>query len=99
MRQKKSDKKDKFKPKEHDNLNPSIGPNLLGGVFQGFSFGSGSAIAHNIFGSKQQNTEENQKCKFLLENYNRVCSNNNLLDNESVEKNCMKLYQEIKDIC
>jgi len=106
MRQKKPIKKEEFKPKEHNNLNPSIGPSLgpdlLGGVFQGFSFGSGSAIAHNIFGSKPQiidEKEEKEKCKFLFENYNRVCSNNNLLDNESIEKNCMKLYQEIKDIC
>lgn len=99
MRQKKPIQKEEFKPKDHNNLNPSLGPNFIGGVLQGFSFGSGSAIAHNIFGSKPQIKEEKEKCKFLLENYNRVCSNNNILDNESVEKNCMKLYQEINDIC
>lgn len=106
MRQKKPIKKEDFKPKEHNNSNPSLGPslgpNFLGGVLQGFSFGSGSAIAHNIFGPKPQiidEKEEKEKCKFLLENYNRVCSNNSILDNEIVEKNCRKLYQEIDDIC
>lgn len=104
MRQKKPIKIEEFKPKEHNNLNPSIapslGPNFLGGVLQGFSFGSGSAIAHNIFGSKPQIIdEEKEKCKFILENYNRVCSINNLLDHETEEQTCRKLYKEINDTC
>ena len=54
MRQKKPVKKEEFKPNQPTNFNPLLGPNLLGGVLQGFSFGSGSSIAHNIFGSKPQ---------------------------------------------
>lgn len=102
MRQKKPVKKEEFKPNQPTNLNPLLGSNLLGGVLQGFSFGSGSSIAHNIFGSKPQiidKEEEKKKCKFLLENYNRVCSINNFLDHETEGETCRKLYKEIDDIC
>lgn len=99
MRQKKPVKNHTVHSNQPINSNPSLGPNLIGGVLQGFSFGSGSAIAHNLFGSKPQVTEENQKCKFFLENYNKICKTNNLLENENIQKNCSKLYEELKDVC
>lgn len=97
MRQKKPIKKKELKP--DINTNSTLGVDILGGVFQGFTFGSGSAVAHNLFRSKPEVQEDKQKCKYLLEIYNRVCSTNNIMNNEHIQKNCGELYKEMKDFC
>ena len=97
MRQKKPMKKEETRSEV--NTGPTLGQSILVGVFQGFTFGSGSAVAHNIFRTKQEVKEENQKCKFLLETYNKVCSTNNLLENQYIQKDCSELFKEINDIC
>lgn len=99
MRQKKPMKKEESNPSIHTTPNSSLGGDILGGVLQGFTFGSGSAVAHNLFRTKPEVKEDNQKCKFLLETYNRVCNTNHLMENEYIQKDCSELFKEIKDIC
>lgn len=74
---------------------PSIGYSILGGIFQGFTFGSGNAIAQNIF---RPIPNEKKNCSELWNIYEIFCiqNSNQLLDEKD---RCLQLLKEIKKDC
>lgn len=75
--------------------NESFVPSLWSGVFQGFSLGTGSAFAQNIF-----RTDPSKKdCNQLFQEYEKLCSietqNTDMFD----KKQCQTLYENFKSTC
>lgn len=96
MRQKKPIKKEETRSEVHTTI-PTIGQSILGGVLQGFTFGSGSAIAHNIFRTPIQ-IEKKKDCKDILQVYESLCKDKM---SYSLEENnqCKQLWEEMKEYC
>lgn len=80
---------------------PSLMNDMLSGIFQGFSFGAGSEIAHQglkkVFDKGEQNNNESKKnhfqeelCNQLKDEYKKCLFNNN---------NCENMEETLKTIC
>lgn len=80
------------------NPSPGIMPSLFSGIFQGFSFGAGSSIAHNIFRSPItiESSQQDQSCQVLQKQYIDTCSN--VLEIEHPEK-CKQMLDDLQLIC
>jgi len=74
---------------------PSIGSSLLGGIFQGFSFGTGSSLAHNLFRS---DNSSNKNCQELYDNYEKLCLSQENIDPYN-KKQCELLFENVKRTC
>ena len=96
MRQRKPVKKQERKTEVHT-TRPTIGDSILGGVLQGFTFGSGSAIAHNIFRSPIQ-TEKKKDCEEILQVYDSLCKDKRNYSFEE-DNQCKHLWNEMKKYC
>ena len=96
MRQKKPMKKEENKSNIPTTPQRSFGADILGGVLQGFTFGSGSAVAHNLFRPIQ--IEKKKDCKEILQLYESLCKDK---INYSFEENnqCKNVWDEIKKYC
>lgn len=91
-------KKTKSNPPSKQQYSPGIFSSLFGGVFQGFSFGAGSSIAHELFRGNPTVPVDNTKktnCKIFQSEYERLCSNYDLRD----EEKCQKLLEDLKMLC
>ena len=80
------------------NTNSSLPPqnissSLFSGVLQGFSFGTGSSIAHNLFNSNP--TQKKEPCEILKQQYFDTCN----LHSMSEPNRCQQLYQDLQLIC
>ena len=78
----------------------SVGSSLFSGVFQGFSFGTGSSIAHNIFRSPFADAQMNQEkpsgvCQILQKQYIELCQVNPSLDTAK----CQQLFTDLELVC
>ena len=94
MRQKKPMKKNETRSEV--NTIPTFGQSILGGILQGFTFGSGSAIAHNIFRPFPE--EKKRECKEILQIYETLCKDNINLSFED-KTHCKEIFNEIKKSC
>lgn len=79
---------------------PSLGSSLFSGVFQGFSFGTGSSIAHNIFRSPFTGAQVNPEkpsaaCQILQKEYIDLCQVNPTLDTAK----CQRLFKDLQLVC
>ena len=87
-----------IKKKTKSNTNtPSVSPTgilpgLMSGVFQGFSFGTGSAIANNLFRLPKNSFDA---CQDLQEQFVKTCKNVEFNNDHQ----CKKLLENIKEIC
>lgn len=88
--------KKKENSKSSVSTNPSLGQLLLGGTLQGFTFGSGSAIAHNIFRPTIINEKKN--CGEILDQYEKIC-NNKINFSFEEDTNCKELWNNVKKYC
>jgi hypothetical protein len=78
----------------------SFASSLFSGVFQGFSFGAGSSIAHNIFkspfsGASIYPENETNACVILQKRYIELCKVNPIMDTTK----CQQLYKDLELIC
>lgn len=74
---------------------PSLGSTFLGGIFQGFSFGTGSSLAHNLFRS---GSSPNKNCQELYNNYEKLCLSEENMDPYD-KKQCELLFENVKRTC
>ena len=102
-------RKDKRTPPRISSTSPSqnappLGASLFSGIFQGFSFGAGSSIAHNIFrmpytgASIHPSNEITSPCETLTKDYIKTCKENT----ESISldpKKCETMLKDLKLIC
>ena len=74
---------------------PAQAPSMFDTIKQGFSFGVGSSIAHNIFDSKSKDTNETKlTADKLYELYNK-CLDNNINNNNNID--CNIIFQNINN--
>ena len=95
MRQKAVSKQKQSTPPSNDF---SLGSTLLHGMFQGFSFGSGSTLAHNFLRREEPKTSD---CPVALKNFESFCSDKSIsmyTPSETVER-CNRLLEQIKETC
>ena len=95
MRQKAVSKEKQSQPPSSDF---SLGNAMLHGMFQGFSFGSGSTLAHNLF--RREDPKPSQ-CPVALKNFESYCSDKSIsmyTPPETIEK-CNRFLEEIKETC
>jgi hypothetical protein len=88
------------KNKDNYVYTPSFTSALFGGIFQGFSFGTGSSIAHNIFRSNNtpNNLNENKDCSKIYQEYETLCisiEDDNLFE----QRQCKELFENLKKTC
>lgn len=95
MRQKKPVKKEEHY--SEINRGSTLGQSILGGILQGFTFGSGSAIAHNIFRTPIQ-IEKKKDCKEIFKIYESLCKDKMNFSLEE-DNQCKKLWEEMKNFC
>lgn len=89
--------KEEERKTEVQTTRPTIVDSILGGIFNIFTFGSGSSTTHNIFRSPIQ-TEEKKDCKEILQIYDSLCKD---IRNYSFEEDnqCEHLWKEMKKYC
>ena len=82
---------------------PLQAPSMFDTIKQGFSFGVGSSIAHNIFDSKSKDTHTNANTNTnetkltadkLYELYNK-CLDNNIINNNNID--CNIIFQNMNN--
>ena len=78
-------------PKHQNNL----GSALFSGVFQGFSFGAGNSLAHNLFKIPPSTTNKFSPCEILKHQYFDSCNLNSM----SEPNKCQQLYEDLQLIC
>ena len=92
------EKKQPMTKKEDNSVStPSLTSALFGGIFQGFSFGTGSSIAHNLFRSNNipNNSNENKDCSQIYQEYETLCIG--IEDNDLFEqRQCKELFENLK---
>lgn len=100
MRNKQSTKPSVKKETSTLPVQESLSTSLFSGIFHGFSLGTGSAIAHNIFRTTPETKDINrQHCDKLFQDYEKVCSHKNENMDMFVQKECESLYQNFKKTC
>ena len=103
MRNKQSTKPSVKKETSNLPVQESIRSSLFSGIFHGFSLGTGSAIAHNIFRTpltiKDNDENTSKNCEKLFQDYEKVCSVKNEHMDMFVQKECESLYQNFKKTC
>lgn len=90
------------KKQETSVYTPSIGSTLLGGIFQGFSFGTGSAMAHNLFRWTESNHSSKQSidCEKKYQDYEKLCVTTTFESTDLFQqKKCKELFEDLKKIC
>ena len=100
-------RKDKKSPQRMHPSNPTsdstppLGASLFSGIFQGFSFGAGSSIAHNIFripytgASIHPSNEKESVCQTLTKEYVKACTEDLTEDPEK----CKTMLKSLEFIC
>ena len=100
-------RKDKKSPQRMHSSNPTsnssppLGASLFSGIFQGFSFGAGSSIAHNIFripytgASIHPSNEKESVCQTLTKEYMKACTEDLTADPEK----CKTMLKNLEFIC
>ena len=78
----------------------SLGSSLFSGVFQGFSFGAGSSIAHNIFrnpfaGAQIYPEKPSAACQILQKEYIDLCQINPAFETTK----CQQLFKDLQLVC
>lgn len=100
MRSKQSTKPAVKKETSSPPVQESFTTNLFSGIFHGFSLGTGSAIAHNIFRTPLTTKDINgNNCDKLFQDYEKMCSVKNENMDMFVQKECESLYQNFKKTC
>ena len=79
---------------------PNITSSLFSGILQGFSFGTGSSIAHNLFRSplvvSDTNTsKQTAACDILQKQYFEMCQISPVMG----ASKCQSLYDDMTRIC
>jgi hypothetical protein len=103
-------RKDKRSPQRIKTSTPSspgtspLGASLFSGIFQGFSFGAGSSIAHNIFrmpytgAGIHPSNETLSVCETLTKDYIKTCKEN--IESISQDpKKCETMLKDLKLVC
>ena len=99
-------RKDKRTPPRISSTSPSqnappLGASLFSGIFQGFSFGAGSSMAHNIFrmpytgASIHPSNEITSPCETLTKDYLKACAENLTADPDM----CKTMLKNLQFIC
>lgn len=94
----------RISPTSPSQSSPPLGASLFSGIFQGFSFGAGSSIAHNIFrfpytgASIHPSNETLSVCETLTKDYMKICKDGT----ESVSldpKKCETMLKDLQLVC